>query len=247
MINIKLPAYYYSWTILANKIFVKKMDKSTFLHNGTGIPNEIRIFWGVEYIKPGGKEVIFVEYDDEIYEMSLTCDRLNRTRLFWNINFSNIIRDRYWEIYNLYKNNISVDNIPELMFINKSYNFYKVEFVEEIDKIYSSETCFKEGRLIEYYAKKYERDARARKIALEIHGFDCKSCGFNYEKKYGKLGYGFIEIHHIKPLYLNHKEMEVNPKKDLLPVCANCHRMIHRYRHKVYSIEEIREQIKISG
>ena len=43
MIAIKLPAYYYSWTILTNKIFVKKMDKSTFLHNGIGIPNEIEI------------------------------------------------------------------------------------------------------------------------------------------------------------------------------------------------------------
>jgi len=60
---------------------------------------------------------------------------------------------------------------------------------------------------------------------------------------YGELGKGFIEIHHIKPLYSLNEEVEVNPQTDLLPLCPNCHRMIHRKRDKIMSVEELRKII----
>lgn len=44
------------------------------------------------------------------------------------------------------------------------------------------------------------------------------------------------------------EEVEINPETDLVPVCANCHRMIHRRKDDVLTIEELKsivEQRKI--
>lgn len=56
---------------------------------------------------------------------------------------------------------------------------------------------------------------------------ECWVCGFNFEKKYGLLGKGFIEAHHIKPISTL-KEDELVSSRDFAAVCSNCHRMIHR-------------------
>lgn len=98
-----------------------------------------------------------------------------------------------------------------------------------------------EGKIIQFYGNKYERSPINRKKALEIHGFSCEVCDFNFEKVYGERGKEFIEVHHIDPLYsLKGEEQYVNPSTDLIPVCSNCHRMIHRKYDKVLSIEEMR-------
>ena len=68
-------------------------------------------------------------------------------------------------------------------------------------------------------------------------------CGFDYEKVYGELGRGYIEVHHIKPLASQEEEVRVNPETDLICVCANCHRMLHRYRNYIISVEELRRII----
>ena len=38
------------------------------------------------------------------------------------------------------------------------------------------------------------------------------------------------------------EEYEIDPEQDLRPVCANCHRMLHRKRRAI-SIEELKELI----
>lgn len=91
----------------------------------------------------------------------------------------------------------------------------------------------------------YERSLKNRAKAIEIHGTICSICGFDFNKFYGKdLASDYIEIHHIKPV----SEFEgcINPETDLIPVCSNCHRMLHRYRHRTISIEELRKVIKSS-
>ena len=60
----------------------------------------------------------------------------------------------------------------------------------------------------------------------------------DFEKKYGEIGKGFIHIHHKKPLSEINEEYEVDPIQDLIPVCPNCHAMIHM-KKPAYSIDEI--------
>ncbi len=46
----------------------------------------------------------------------------------------------------------------------------------------------------------YERNPFYRAKALEIHGFTCMVCSFNFEEQYGEIGAGFIHVHHNKPV-----------------------------------------------
>ncbi|MCY1053301.1 hypothetical protein OWI74_13710, partial [Mammaliicoccus sciuri] len=56
-----------------------------------------------------------------------------------------------------------------------------------------------EGKSYVQYGIKYERNQALRNEAIKIHGTTCKVCGFDFKDKYGDLGEGFIEIHHLKP------------------------------------------------
>jgi 5-methylcytosine-specific restriction enzyme A len=77
--------------------------------------------------------------------------------------------------------------------------------------------------------KRIERNQKLAKKAKELQGYTCKSCGFDFERKYGPLGKGFIEAHHLTPVStLKGKKIGLDPKKDFTVLCSNCHRMIHK-------------------
>ena len=87
-----------------------------------------------------------------------------------------------------------------------------------------------ERKLTNHYA--LERDTSfVRKIKQAYYEINpdmpCQICGESYAKKYGELGIGYIEAHHIKPLS-ELKESEEHKADDFMFVCANCHRMLHR-------------------
>ena len=85
----------------------------------------------------------------------------------------------------------------------------------------------------------YERDPKARRACLERHGTNCVVCGMNFEQRYGPIGRGFIHVHHKKPLAT--KEIyRLDPVNDLVPVCPNCHAMLHSY-DPPWSVEELKE------
>ena len=103
----------------------------------------------------------------------------------------------------------------------------------------------KEGKVTEHYVTKYERNPKNRAAAIKIHGYCCAVCGFDFSKVYGELGKEFIEVHHVRPLYSIAEEVTIDPKKDLVCLCANCHRMIHRKRGTIMSVQELRESLLI--
>ena len=88
-----------------------------------------------------------------------------------------------------------------------------------------------------------ERNSTLRNNALAIHGYDCMACGFNFEEFYGEIGKGFIEVHHVVPL-ANAGKTKTNPETDLVVLCANCHRMVHKQKGVCLSIQEIKKYIR---
>jgi 5-methylcytosine-specific restriction protein A len=68
---------------------------------------------------------------------------------------------------------------------------------------------------------------------------NCTACGFNFEAAYGTLGEVFIHVHHIIPIGAVGDEYSVDPVKDLVPICPNCHAMIHRVNPPL-TIEQLR-------
>lgn len=117
--------------------------------------------------------------------------------------------------------------------------------IKKSDDILNCPEYFIEGKEREIIQTIYERDPKLREKAIKIHGTTCSVCGFNFAKKYGILGEGYIEIHHLVP-HSEHKikgESEINPETDLIPLCSNCHRMIHK-PEKMLSIEELKKIVK---
>jgi 5-methylcytosine-specific restriction protein A len=91
----------------------------------------------------------------------------------------------------------------------------------------------------------YERNEKARQACLKHHGYRCSVCDLSFEEKYGNIGQKFIHVHHILPLKDIRKNYEVNPIKDLRPVCPNCHSMLHK-KDPPYSINELKKIINDS-
>ena len=103
-------------------------------------------------------------------------------------------------------------------------------------------TEFVEGDSLEVTLTDHERDPRARRKCIEFFGAECKICGFSFGKKYGVLGEGFIHVHHIDPLSSTVGPRITNATTDLIPVCPNCHAMLHKYSPPL-SPEALREII----
>jgi 5-methylcytosine-specific restriction enzyme A len=112
-------------------------------------------------------------------------------------------------------------------------NEYFPETIEESPEIF-------EGIKKQVYVNRYERSSVARAKCIEAHGCVCEICTFNFEEQYGELGKEFIHVHHITPIHsigINYKIDYVN---DLIPVCPNCHAMLHRkINGRYYSVPEL--------
>jgi len=87
-----------------------------------------------------------------------------------------------------------------------------------------------EGAMRIIVSKRYERNKEARDACIAHYGPRCHvpGCGFDFEEEFGELGKGFIHVHHVKPISERGAEYVVDPINDLIPVCPNCHSMIHR-------------------
>lgn len=87
---------------------------------------------------------------------------------------------------------------------------------------------YAEGDVQKVEANRYERNPLNRKLCLLAKGYDCGICGMNFEKLYGEIGHHFIHVHHIVPVSKVGSGYVIDPIKDLIPVCPNCHAMLHR-------------------
>jgi 5-methylcytosine-specific restriction protein A len=80
--------------------------------------------------------------------------------------------------------------------------------------------------------KRVERNSKLVEQVKKLKGSKCEACSMDFSRKYGEIGKGYIEAHHLKPVStLEKMRTELNPAVDFAVLCANCHRMIHRTQH----------------
>ena len=130
-------------------------------------------------------------------------------------------------------------------FINANNLEVKELLKDDINEVEEVETNirFREGSTSQTVINSYERNPQARKKCLEYYGTSCFVCEFNFGKTFGKIGEGFIHVHHLKPISEIREEYEINPVEDMRPVCPICHAIIHR-RDPVFSIEEMKKLLQ---
>lgn len=117
--------------------------------------------------------------------------------------------------------------------------------ISSIPEEVSDPEAYLEGTSKKISVNAFERNAIARKKCLEYYGYECQVCKFDFEKQYGQLGKDYIHVHHIIPLVKIKKEYKVNPITDLIPICPNCHAIIHRTKPAL-SIDTLKENINAS-
>lgn len=235
---------YYSFEILNELEAIKYGDKYFFDHRGTGIPQNTYGFWDVNNLTYPDKKDIKLFFEGKGYDAQFRTDEHGRIRMFWHSDLA--------AKYNEHPH--QQDDYPAIIFTKIGMDKYDVTIVDtpgstinndsndnietEVEIIYSKNDV--EGKRKMYYSTRYERSAHNRRLAIKYHGCKCMACGFDFEKVYGKIGKWFIEVHHIMPLYRKDEEVVIDPKTDLVCLCPNCHRMVHRYKDKVLTLEELR-------
>ena len=101
------------------------------------------------------------------------------------------------------------------------------------------------------YHRKIERNSTASKNAKKFHGTTCQACDLNFPDRYGQIGNGFIEAHHLKPIGTleEGKPVQYDVAGDFAVLCANCHRMIHRTSDPsdLKSLQESNQTLTLNG
>ena len=95
------------------------------------------------------------------------------------------------------------------------------------DEVSGQPAEFTEGSVKQVTINVYERDYKARAACIAEYGATCQVCDLNFENKYGKIGKGFIHVHHKVDLATIGESYQIDPINDLIPVCPNCHAMLH--------------------
>jgi hypothetical protein len=104
----------------------------------------------------------------------------------------------------------------------------------------SENEVYIEGATRQVLINAYERNQQARSICIEHYGCICTVCEINFAEIYGKIGAGFIHVHHLIEISTIGEKYIVDPIKDLRPVCPNCHAMLHRKR-PAFTINELKD------
>lgn len=103
---------------------------------------------------------------------------------------------------------------------------------------------FTEGAAEEVLSKRFERNPAARRRCIAVHGTTCQICGFDFGAVYGPEFHGTIDVHHKVPLSEIREDYVVDPVEDLIPVCPNCHRILHSKPGGVYTVDEVKQMLK---
>ena len=114
--------------------------------------------------------------------------------------------------------------------------------ISDVEQV-ENENDFSEGKKKYRLSSFFERKAKIRAETVKFHGLKCAVCSFDFVETYGELGKDFIEVHHIIPISSFDGERNVNPQTDMTVLCANCHRMMHRSKDRVLTVEELSEII----
>lgn len=149
---------------------------------------------------------------------------------------------RYYLDFRANKEGIDWKTIYESL--KREFEKQREEIKKRKEREQRSKKEFTEGNVVESHYDRRERDHGARLKCIEHYGCKCAICGFDFEAKYGDVGKEFIEVHHIVPISSSEGEHEVDPINDLIPVCSNCHSILHRRRPEPYLPADVKQMLE---
>lgn len=252
----------------AQKLLVNKLEQLGAVNIKSAIQNRRKY---VECSIQGKKKIIF--YNSKTkgdWQLSLNhsedCDPYSKNNKFWilidtSANKFFVTPERWlaknmFDVHEIYKqnhggkrpvNNDSKHHSKSENEIKQWEEAWDIVFEKQIDVVYDDEIQkeneYAEGCVININVNSYERNQSARTECLNSKGFSCIVCGFDFKKFYGDIGNKFIHVHHKVELSSIGKSYSVDPQNDLVPVCPNCHSMLHK-KKPAYTVDELKKIIK---
>jgi 5-methylcytosine-specific restriction protein A len=95
--------------------------------------------------------------------------------------------------------------------------------IEDVD----ADVSASEGEAVDVISRRYERRPVNREICLSVRGHRCYCCNMDFGEVYGPLADGYIEVHHTTLASEMGPGYKINPVTELVPVCSNCHSVVH--------------------
>lgn len=90
--------------------------------------------------------------------------------------------------------------------------------------------------------ERLHRNLTLRQACINKYGYQCQCCGMNFAEVYGEeLGARFIEVHHLKMLSTYDESRPADYVENLVPLCANCHAMIHHIEGSEHPLRDLRQ------
>jgi len=135
-VNFNEPIESYSWKVESPDVLVKTVDKSVFMHRGTGVPQEIKKYFGIEHLEKSARKSFTLICDGVEHNGRFEVDAQDtpRTRMFWDSKLAEVIQNKYPDEYIKYSNGENVDSEIKMKFIKQREDVYAVEF----DNLFSS-------------------------------------------------------------------------------------------------------------
>lgn len=182
----------------------------------------------------------FVEFDhfdlpEELREVFDQCDRKYHFRVSTSTALKHqrvIPAGAYWHLVLLQRTVLEDEPVRKAL---KAF-WVRRQLLRAKGAPVDGELAAYEGQIRKDFVvhRKREASLRRAKLAAAFEENDgrlvCEvpGCGFDFAKRYGELGLGYAEVHHLRPLEQAGHGGTRTRLKDLVVVCANCHRMIHR-------------------
>ena len=109
-----------------------------------------------------------------------------------------------------------------------------------------SRSDYWEGAVARVTVNKFERDRGAREECLCRFGYKCAVCDMSFGQRYGVEVDWLIHVHHIVPLSEIREGYRPDPVRDLVPICPNCHAVIHA-RGGTMTVNDVRAMLVRAG
>ncbi len=150
---------YYSWDIKSKDVAVKTMDKSVFVHHGTGIPSQIRDFFDMSSLGKGQRKEIVLIFDGVPFNAHIELSKMRNwkgrpvkeeSRLFWRSDFEKIVKKTYPIHFDLFTEGVKLKSKmrPLLKFEKGDVkDRYYVLFVEPEEPFEERKVSWKEAVL----------------------------------------------------------------------------------------------------
>lgn len=218
-----------------------------------------------EILKPSGEDLAPLAKRNDDYFSQIVRNLTAKTRPFVKNGYidrdsksgSNLfITDKGKQYLHEHKFELTYLLTNDFEYADIKDNLKKIEIGERKIQTFDENIIISEGVKKVAEVAVYERSKKLRDYAIQYFTKDdrisCNCCSFNFSDFYGEeIGKGFIEIHHSKPIFTYEDEDLENTLSqavaNLIPVCSNCHRMIHRNWKKPIEIQVLINSINKYG